>query len=394
VSIEDCADGVDNDGDLSIDCLDSDCYYSEDCLLDSEGDCGDGEDADRDGLTDCDDPDCREVCFETDCFDGLDDDVDGLTDCDDPDCLEACTPKQEVDCFDGEDDDVDGLTDCDDPDCLEDCAPEQEVDCFDGLDEDLDGATDCEDEDCFEACAPEQESDCYDGVDEDYDGLIDCEDADCALVCVEVCDSDRDDDQDGYQNCEDEDCWGDALCVNQSIRIVQANYKFAASQHRSSVAYASYYGTTSTTSMGFPVFIQLTTWAKFSDVVGQWRSTSPNFNFTCSWTVSSLELTRTFDRIASPYEPMNWSRNGLEIDSGCPMTAAHLATDFSFYSGALRHRGMGADSTSILLFYGSGYHSRSTTEFNTFMRSGQNYMTSHVRSSGSGTAMSGIPVFF
>ena len=51
----DCADGVDNDGDLLTDCCDDDCVADLDCY---EFDCGDGIDNDCDQSTDCDDDDC------------------------------------------------------------------------------------------------------------------------------------------------------------------------------------------------------------------------------------------------------------------------------------------------------------------------------------------------
>jgi hypothetical protein len=93
----DCADGLDDDGDTRIDCLDADCAARAECLPD-EADCGDGVDNDGDGATDCDDldcyldPDC--LRFETDCSDGVDEDADGATDCDDDDCAEypECAP--------------------------------------------------------------------------------------------------------------------------------------------------------------------------------------------------------------------------------------------------------------------------------------------------------------
>jgi hypothetical protein len=49
-----CNDGIDNDGDGKIDCVDPDCYGNADC----ETNCTDGIDNDHDGLIDCADPDC------------------------------------------------------------------------------------------------------------------------------------------------------------------------------------------------------------------------------------------------------------------------------------------------------------------------------------------------
>ena len=85
----DCGDGVDNDGDGFIDCLDSDCNGVSGCEFGSEATCNDGIDNDGDGLTDCADSDCSTApnCIEAICDDGVDNDGDGLADCEDPDCF-------------------------------------------------------------------------------------------------------------------------------------------------------------------------------------------------------------------------------------------------------------------------------------------------------------------
>jgi subtilisin-like proprotein convertase family protein len=141
---ENCANGIDDDGDGKIDCADSDCSGSPSCV---EA-CGDLIDNDADGLTDCADPDCFNDPIncppppELDCTNGLDDDGDTAVDCADSDCAARppCLPEN---CANGIDDDGDGLTDCSDPDCLADpaCA---------GFDFDGDGhpnAADCAPED-------------------------------------------------------------------------------------------------------------------------------------------------------------------------------------------------------------------------------------------------------
>src|SRR5207244_12860254 len=54
------------------------------------------------------------------CTNGVDDDHDGLVDCLDPDCAQSlsCTPPPtEQNCSDGIDNDRDGLADCRDSDC-------------------------------------------------------------------------------------------------------------------------------------------------------------------------------------------------------------------------------------------------------------------------------------
>ncbi len=117
---EDCTNGVDDDGDGFIDCLDSDCATDPAC---PETDCTNGVDDDGDGFIDCLDFDCATdpACPETDCTNGVDDDGDGFTDCQDFDCATdpACS---ETDCANGVDDDGDGFTDCQDLDCTGDPA--------------------------------------------------------------------------------------------------------------------------------------------------------------------------------------------------------------------------------------------------------------------------------
>src|SRR5262249_18358203 len=94
---ENCADGLDNDGDSLIDCADPDCVGKTGpggCLCAAAEICNDGCDNDGDGLTDCADPDCAGqagtcgTCqaTETSCSDGCDNDGDGKTDCAGPDC--------------------------------------------------------------------------------------------------------------------------------------------------------------------------------------------------------------------------------------------------------------------------------------------------------------------
>lgn len=89
---ENCSNGIDDDGDLKVDCMDTDCAAEEHCQnYDPETNCSDNVDNDGDGLIDCADSDCQgePECvgrFEIFCSDGIDDDEDGLTDCADPDC--------------------------------------------------------------------------------------------------------------------------------------------------------------------------------------------------------------------------------------------------------------------------------------------------------------------
>lgn len=117
------------------------------------------------------------------CSNGVDDDLDRLIDCLDPDCAGAplCAGFVE-DCTDGRDNDRDGSIDCADSDCSSTpaCAPSRETSCNDRLDNDRDGAIDCEDLDCASAsnCLVSTEN-CANGLDDDRDGAIDCADGDC-----------------------------------------------------------------------------------------------------------------------------------------------------------------------------------------------------------------------
>ncbi|MFT4625489.1 MAG: hypothetical protein ACI8PZ_004157 [Myxococcota bacterium] len=190
VGVEDCADGVDNDGDQHVDCVDPDCAGQ--CIEL----CGDGADNDGDGLTDCADADCAAPTCAEDCADGVDNDADGLTDCADPACDVAACPEV---CGDGRDNDADGAADCADPDC-----PTCTELCDDGVDGDADGLVDCADPDCAAIC------------DADGDGFVaqalggdDCDDrrSDVHPARREICNlgEELDDDCDGLVDLADPD---------------------------------------------------------------------------------------------------------------------------------------------------------------------------------------------
>jgi hypothetical protein len=88
--VENCTNGVDDDGDGRTDCADSDCAGAPACLPPEN--CTNGVDDDRDGKTDCADSDCADApaCLPPEnCTNGVDDDRDGKTDCADPDCAGA-----------------------------------------------------------------------------------------------------------------------------------------------------------------------------------------------------------------------------------------------------------------------------------------------------------------
>jgi hypothetical protein len=83
-----CDDGLDNDRDGEVDCLDFDCETDLGCY-ELGTDCAGGVDDDGDGDIDCADFDCfgYAACIETMCANTLDDDGDGDIDCADADCL-------------------------------------------------------------------------------------------------------------------------------------------------------------------------------------------------------------------------------------------------------------------------------------------------------------------
>ena len=90
---------------------------------------------------------------EQSCSDGVDDDCDSRIDCLDPDCgcdAGACTPTEDENtlaaCHDGLDNDCDGRIDCEEgTDCVLSEGPDR---CTNGIDDDCDGAIDCLDDAC------------------------------------------------------------------------------------------------------------------------------------------------------------------------------------------------------------------------------------------------------
>ncbi|MCB9508004.1 MAG: hypothetical protein H6697_10095 [Myxococcales bacterium] len=109
-----CGDGIDNDLDGDIDCVDNDCTFDPLCHGVQAEICDDGLDNDLDGDTDCADDDCDpRTCRAVELCDGGDGDGDGLVDCADPDCsdapacveftkfaaLQGCTPSSRSDAF-------------------------------------------------------------------------------------------------------------------------------------------------------------------------------------------------------------------------------------------------------------------------------------------------------
>lgn len=116
----------------------------------------------------------------------------------------------ETSCTDGIDDDLLFGADCHDPACDRDCFE----DCTNARDDDGDDAVDCADRTCADA-APCVEAGCVDGVDDDGNGLVDCADPDCDgdPFCAEDCSNRADDDRDGAIDCLDGACTGDPRCA-------------------------------------------------------------------------------------------------------------------------------------------------------------------------------------
>jgi hypothetical protein len=86
-----CFDGIDNDGDVYVDCADSDCTFVGACVscnggLPPEpefapGRCTDGQDNDCDGTIDCGDDDCSaSPIYITECCNGIDETMNGVVD--------------------------------------------------------------------------------------------------------------------------------------------------------------------------------------------------------------------------------------------------------------------------------------------------------------------------
>lgn len=251
-SVEIC-DGMDNDCDKVVDdgfdliqdprncgscgrsCMSNQACMNAVCVFSGESSCSDGMDNDKDSLIDCVDPECNLLSCgggcqcralakaEGNCDDTVDNDGDGASDCGDVDCEGAgcggagCTcanqMKKEIDCRDGMDNDGDSMSDCMDADCagsLCQAAPsmfrcgggmtcscndagtvaETGVLCRDRVDNDCNGLVDCAETACDGlSCATDgglgcvcagggsRETNCADRRDNDNDALTDCADA-------------------------------------------------------------------------------------------------------------------------------------------------------------------------------------------------------------------------
>ena len=159
VTIENCKNGIDDDGDGLIDCADTfQCAGETDCGFEERNfNCTDGIDNDGDGDIDGDDSDCNSQTPQDEiCGNGLDDDGDGLVDCFDNECFSNSSCFEN--CTNGIDDNGNGLIDCADRlRCAgeTDCSSESlNFNCFDGYDNDGDGDIDADDSDCDGATPP------------------------------------------------------------------------------------------------------------------------------------------------------------------------------------------------------------------------------------------------
>ena len=224
-----CHNGVDDDGDGFVDCLD------QTNQVDGEGDCWNRSCGEGGAGVCSTSPPYTCAGGETSCGDGIDNDHDGRVDCYDTDCVTAiCAPGAMCNkdiigdcqagmlasgCALGLDADYDGLIGCADPDCngitcpngsglcssagaVEDrhCDGGEATGCDNGFDDDGDGFIDCQDPDCYgQSCVegfctgvagtnmPFGDRECNGGIedcenqaDDDFDGLLNCQDPECA----------------------------------------------------------------------------------------------------------------------------------------------------------------------------------------------------------------------
>ncbi len=210
-TVNDCEDGIDNDGDGVADLDDPGCDPSDpEDYWELGGECDDRLDNDGDGLVDVDDPDCDSLADPSEgeisaCSDEWDNDGDGWIDhveddpatagydeslFGDPGCESADDTSEDNtdlgECADGVDNDGDGDIDGHDDECADTLGQgwaqfSEFPQCSDGADNDGDGLTDYPDDPECESAEDNLEAPvgCEDGLDNDGDGWIDDADPDC-----------------------------------------------------------------------------------------------------------------------------------------------------------------------------------------------------------------------
>ncbi len=135
-----CADGIDNNGDGTVDCEDESCAGQR------------GPE-----VTICPIPvSINSQDIPETCYDGLDNNEDGHVDCDDFQCNEKTYCNQKEICNNQEDDNNDGLIDCADLECEYQLGPEGQICleneiCNNSVDDDGDGNIDAADFECGDA---------------------------------------------------------------------------------------------------------------------------------------------------------------------------------------------------------------------------------------------------
>jgi hypothetical protein len=250
---ENCGNGIDDDGDGKVDCMDDGCLAASVC----EGTCYPTQTitCDAEIFARNDDPGSTDRIFEFECihnggyegpeiayeftnpahgkvYIGLEefrDDLDiylldpGRDLCDTSDCVDHSNNEEGYDelidvnldpgtyyiVVDGWDGTVSGFH-------LWIHCTDIEI-CDNHIDDDEDEDTDCEDSECRRTPACPEPEDCDNRFDDDFDGATDCADSDCATDpdCLppENCSNGVDDDGDTIVDCADTDCAADPACV-------------------------------------------------------------------------------------------------------------------------------------------------------------------------------------